>query len=145
MKTCRNCEAELPLTEFYNLTSSEDGKHPECKSCCKVNRALEGVRKRDKRSKMSTRQIHRARYLGVAIDEDIKLVEVFRRERGICYICKRWVQPRHASMDHEKPLSKGGTHTWDNVRLTHLVCNLVKGDRPAHKYKKYKKHKSIRF
>ena len=27
------------------------------------------------------------------------------------------------------PKSKGGTHTWDNVRLAHRHCNAVKGDK----------------
>jgi 5-methylcytosine-specific restriction endonuclease McrA len=32
-------------------------------------------------------------------------------------------------MDHAFPLGKGGTHTWDNIQLSHLICNLRKGDR----------------
>jgi 5-methylcytosine-specific restriction endonuclease McrA len=67
--------------------------------------------------------------LGVVCDSTITLAKVFRRDIGVCQICKAWVKPRHASLDHIKPVSKGGTHTWDNIQLVHLVCNLRKGDR----------------
>jgi 5-methylcytosine-specific restriction endonuclease McrA len=32
------------------------------------------------------------------------------------------------SFDHVVPLSKQGSHTPENVRLTHKICNLKKGD-----------------
>ncbi|MDT2396282.1 HNH endonuclease [Enterococcus avium] len=31
-------------------------------------------------------------------------------------------------MDHVIPISKGGTHSWDNVRLAHRHCNAIKRD-----------------
>lgn len=31
-------------------------------------------------------------------------------------------------MDHKKPISKGGSHTWDNIQLAHHVCNSRKGN-----------------
>jgi 5-methylcytosine-specific restriction endonuclease McrA len=35
------------------------------------------------------------------------------------------------SLDHIVPVSLGGTHTWANVQLAHLRCNVSKGNRPA--------------
>lgn len=34
----------------------------------------------------------------------------------------------YPSIDHVIPISKGGTHTWDNVRLAHHHCNSIKKD-----------------
>ena len=34
-----------------------------------------------------------------------------------------WPDPMSASLDHIVPLSRGGTHTLDNVQLAHLACN----------------------
>ena len=132
MKQCVGCGNHLAKAQFYKsraIKDREDGLNRYCKHCCKVNRAMEGVRKRDKKSKMSMRQHHRATTLGVTRDASITLVKVFRNNAGICQICNKWVQPKHASMDHTHPLSKGGTHTWDNVQLSHLKCNLRKGAR----------------
>lgn len=35
---------------------------------------------------------------------------------------------RDAVVEHVYPRSKGGTHTWDNVRIACTKCNLLKGD-----------------
>lgn len=135
MKRCVGCDEKKSLDEFYDSSNKnhKDGKNPYCKPCCKVNRALEAVRKRDARSKISIRQRNRAQSLGVTFDANITLVEIFRRDRGMCGLCHQWVQPKHASMDHTVPLSwgeaQGGTHTWSNVKLVHIKCNLRKGNR----------------
>ena len=129
MKRCVGCAMHKANGDFYASTRTEDGLNRYCKHCCKVNRALEAVRKRDKKSKISFKQRHRAGVLGVTCDDTIKLVGVFKAAGGMCALCKTWVKPGNASMDHRHPLSKGGTHTWDNVQLTHLLCNLRKGNR----------------
>ncbi len=128
-KQCVGCRNYKARAQYYRSHSTEDGLNRYCKHCCKVNRALEAVRKRDKKSKMSFRQRHRANQLKVECDDSITLAKIFKKDAGLCYLCKKWVKPGVASMDHVYPLSKGGTHTWDNVKLTHLRCNLVKGDR----------------
>ena len=126
---CIGCSRYKFRSDFYDSSAAnaKDGRNPYCTHCCKVNRSLEGVRKRDKRSKMSVRQQQRAKNLGIARDHSLTLAKVFKRYHGWCGICNEWVQPKHASMDHIKPLSKGGTHTFCNVQLSHLKCNLRKG------------------
>ncbi len=128
-KQCVGCGRFKHRAQYYKSSSTEDGLNRYCKHCCKVNRGSEAIRKREKTSKLSMRQRHRAHTLGVECDETITLNKIFQRDEGMCGICKKWVQPRLASMDHVQPLSKYGTHTWDNIQLTHLKCNLQKGDR----------------
>lgn len=135
MKQCVLCKMHKPLKEFYQAKGSEDGYNRYCKQCCKVNRSLEGVRKRDKSSKISYRQRHRAKQLGVKCNNSITLVGTYKLAFGVCCLCGEWVQPRHASMDHVHPLSLGGTHTWDNIQLVHLVCNLRKGAKTDYEHK----------
>lgn len=60
--------------------------------------------------------------------------EVYERDQWRCGICAEvvdetlsWPDPHSPSLDHVVPLSKGGTHTLDNVQCAHLVCNLQKG------------------
>ena len=60
---------------------------------------------------------------------------VYLRDGWICQICHKRVKktlkypnPMSASLDHIVPLSKGGSHTYANVQLTHLICNLSKND-----------------
>lgn len=55
---------------------------------------------------------------------------------GACGICHLTIDrdllhpdPMSASVDHIFPLSKGGSHTQDNLQWTHLTCNLRKGNK----------------
>lgn len=126
-KICKCCSEEKPKSEFYKMKRSNDGLHYYCKSCCKVHRSRENVRKRDKKSKISNRQQYRAKINNIQADIDITLDGLYKRDHGKCGICGEFVMPKHASIDHIKPIIKGGTHTWDNVQLVHIKCNLRKG------------------
>ncbi len=66
---------------------------------------------------------------------------IWRAERGTCWICgkkcntKDWTTQGglfiagdwYPSLDHVIPLALGGTHTRDNVRLAHRICNSRRG------------------
>lgn len=90
---------------------------------------------------------HRIKNAG-RIDGDITLRGLFEREKGVCYLCGQkcdyadfeervskngyhyiLVGGEYPSIDHVVPLSKGGTHTWDNVHLAHKRCNMAKGNK----------------
>lgn len=62
--------------------------------------------------------------------DDFLNVDVYERDRWFCGICGlkvdkelKWPDPMSASLDHIVPLSRGGSHSLDNVQLAHLVCN----------------------
>ena len=74
-------------------------------------------------------------------DDSITLRVLFERDGGICRICGKPTDPAdikrghigrlYPTLDHIKPLSKGGGHTWDNVQLAHMGCNAGKCDKEA--------------
>ena len=62
--------------------------------------------------------------------------DIGNRDGWVCYLCTQpidraltWPDPGSATTDHVIPLSKGGKHDPDNVRITHARCNSAKGDR----------------
>ena len=72
------------------------------------------------------------------IDKDISLEKLYLRDNGVCQICGGLCDYNdcytnengtfiaggtYPSRDHIVPLSKGGKHSWDNVRLAHRSCN----------------------
>lgn len=75
-------------------------------------------------------------------DKDITLESLFRRDNGVCYLCGvecDWSDIEetergkiagdwYPSIDHVRPIAKGGLHSWDNVRLAHRICNYLKSD-----------------
>lgn len=59
---------------------------------------------------------------------------VFDRDDWICQLCHgdipreaQWPSPLSATMDHIKPLSRGGEHSYANCQASHLTCNASKG------------------
>lgn len=77
------------------------------------------------------------------VDKGISLRKLYKRDKGVCYLCGYMcdkkdvsitdegyyiVGPAYPSVDHVEPLSKGGKHAWNNVKLAHHYCNTLKGD-----------------
>lgn len=77
------------------------------------------------------------------IDWNITLDKLIKRDKRICYMCNKEVDTNdyivdedgtfisgnnYPSIDHVIPVSKGGTHTWDNVKLAHRHCNTMKSN-----------------
>ena len=121
---CKNCGQE-----FCMATTGYDSEI-YCSKKCQArwhNRI-----KNDKRVKRMVSGDH---------DTDITLDKLFKRDGGVCYICGiscDWTDiaekdgamiagDKYPSIDHVKPLSKGGTHTWDNLKLACRRCNTAKG------------------
>lgn len=80
-------------------------------------------------------QRRRALKVGASAERIIN-ADVFERDGWSCGICREPVDPlaawpdrMSASLDHILPLSKGGAHTYANVQLAHLGCNVEKGAR----------------
>jgi len=70
--------------------------------------------------------------------ERVDRMAIFKRDQGLCYLCggpvkpdARRTDPESLSVDHVIPLSKGGSHSEANLRVTHIRCNLRKGVRLA--------------
>lgn len=69
------------------------------------------------------------------VDETVTRRAVFERDKGKCYLCgtqTHWHMegewdPLLASLDHIKPVSRGGDHSWENVAIACMLCNIRKG------------------
>jgi 5-methylcytosine-specific restriction endonuclease McrA len=64
--------------------------------------------------------------------------KVADRDNLTCQLCGEPVSltaqaphPLSPSLDHIVPLSRGGSHSYDNVQLAHFLCNSRKGDGSA--------------
>lgn len=79
----------------------------------------------------------------VIVDKDISLERLYKRDNGICHICgcktdwndvrvvkgKRYSLRNYPTIDHIIPISRGGSHSWENVALAHMGCNSAKCNR----------------
>lgn len=105
-----------------------------CSDQCKrkwANRSRE-----KKRSARTKRAKSNGKY-----DSSITLEKLFKRDKGECYICGKklnpdtyYNDPLAPTIEHVIPIIKGGTHTWDNVRLACRACNNAKGTKLSQEY-----------
>ena len=82
---------------------------------------------------------YRARLASVESDKGINIYKLIKKDGKRCYLCgkltdfndKEWGNygPTYPTIDHIIPISKGGTNTWENVKVCCAKCNLSKGDR----------------
>lgn len=120
---CKNCGKEFcQVVTGYNSLQY-------CSESCQVR--WNGRRQRDKRVKRMATGEH---------DSDITLEKLYKRDGGKCYLCGvtcDWndginkdgtfvAGQAYPSIDHVFPLSKGGRHTWENVKLACRGCNSRK-------------------
>ena len=71
------------------------------------------------------------------VDGDkITLARLLLRDGAVCRLCGLMTdhesEPQSAtypSVDHIVPLSQGGAHRWQNVRIVHRLCNTMRGNR----------------
>ena len=100
---------------------------------CRRKRVRENNRASKKRNGyVPDKQIQKARRMG-AIIETIDRRKVYAKDNYICQLCNQPTDPsahhwdnNYPSIDHIKPLAKGGNHTYDNVQTAHRGCNSRK-------------------
>lgn len=52
---------------------------------------------------------------------------IYKRDKGICHICKKHVPYSEATRDHVVPVSHGGSYWPKNLKLAHEKCNKDRG------------------
>jgi len=128
-------QIELPMavcSQCGRLFIPQHGKQTLCSDECR----------RRARSKISNQHKEHRLHPGNIIHKDITLEKLYKRDSGVCYICGRtcdWQDfivkdgtvicgDNYPSIEHVMPLSKGGLHSWDNVKLACRRCNTLKSD-----------------
>lgn len=99
-------------------------------------------RNRDERIERATAGVHlrRTRLFAAGHDSSVTRANLRKQYGDACFYCgcemtfartprgtKR--PPNLATLEHVVPVSRGGSHTWDNVVLACLRCNFSKGAR----------------
>lgn len=112
-----------------------------CSTSCAENRKKRLTKEHRKsasykKAKRVYRSLRRARERNTAIDR-IDPIDVFIRDSWRCYLCgektdknlRGAYEDLAPELDHINPLSKGGTHTLNNVACSCRKCNLSKSDK----------------
>jgi len=117
-KLCTRCLNILPVESFGASARLSSGRNIYCSSCLSD---IGHIRRANKRSNEYE-----------SVNRDV----VLARDAWTCHLCDgeipqaaQWPDPLSASMDHVTPLSRGGSHTYENIKSAHLTCNISKGAR----------------
>ncbi len=105
---------ELEAKRKYREANREAARE-----ACRRSKAANPQPDRDSKARRRARKAE--------VVEPVKRAVVFDRDKGICGICGKPVDPLEWHMDHIKPLSRGGEHTYENVQVSHPLCNWEKG------------------
>ncbi len=58
---------------------------------------------------------------------EVSYERILERDGLVCHICGGAVTEDQLSFEHVIPLERGGEHSEDNIKVSHLVCNKRKG------------------
>lgn len=114
---CAECDSPLPR-------KGRGGPVPKWCASCKAERQRDLDR--------ASYHNRRARVLALPY-ETVRPSTVYARDDWTCQLCQEpldpdlaWPDGRSRSIDHIRPLSRGGHHVLANVQAAHLSCNLQK-------------------
>jgi hypothetical protein len=141
-KTCYICKKEKVNQEFYESSAIKDyGLNRACKECCSVLNEQRKKRKQEKNENKFVKNNHRNKWLMSVAEynarqkaiimnspkvEKVDYYQIFQEEK-MCYICKKEIfDNQFIAFDHVHPLAKNGTHTKENIKITHFICNARK-------------------
>ena len=127
-KTCKECG-----TTFHSVSTTA----LYCSDRCR-HRARDRKRRRQPNNFRHYYHVKYGERYRDHYDPSITLKKLYERDGGVCQICgdpcdwddKEWGcnGPTYPSLDHIIPRAKGGDHKWENVQLTHCLCNSKKRD-----------------
>ena len=108
------------------------GTHVYCAKVCRDRADVERNREAYNRRNAARRALER----GANVGETFTRTDIFDRDGWICQLCLAPIDWRLSgrgrfapALDHIVPLSRGGSHSWDNVQASHSGCNASKQDR----------------
>lgn len=137
VKEAKNrCNFEQIQFKYCSCGNITQNNRLLCSSCRSINE------KKRKRKHYKKKDLRRRKAL-TGGDFTILLEDLYERDNGVCWLCGKncdWSDyeivdetfvagNQYPSIDHVIPLAKGGTHTWDNVKLAHRICNSIKSDK----------------
>ncbi|MEX5913845.1 HNH endonuclease [Staphylococcus ureilyticus] len=153
LSNCQYCDTEFEVgrrktycseecaKKHNNLEKKKKWRFKKCRYCEKWRYGFNGkycseqCRKRAKRIKdelSKSERLKRARSNG-QFDADIDIYKLIERDGGRCYLCGddvlfsyHYNHPKYPTIEHVMPISKGGAHSWDNVKVACRECNTYK-------------------
>lgn len=133
-KQCSRCKKTKTAADFYAINRSHciECERKDAKERMqqynatfrgKASQALRDSRKAVKRIEVETDR---------KIDDDLSLHTVlWVLSDTTCAYCGKEIPEEERSLEHITPMNYGGSNTLDNITMTCITCNKVKGELPV--------------
>lgn len=148
--SCKVCRTEA-VKRWYHANQERQATRQRARYAANVDQMRNAdreryVRERDARTEYAKRVSHerRAAAAGCVIEPDITIAALRSMYGDECHYCQKsmsfevqgWgeMHPDRATYEHLVPISKGGGHTWENVRLACWACNMEKRSQTADEF-----------
>lgn len=132
---CKECGKKFTFKEYaeeYGFDPIFANNIEYCSRRCK--------QKATNRNADKGEHVKRAKKHGCDWERGITLKRLIKRDGLQCAICGGLCDlndksygngsgAKYPSIDHIKPISKGGSHTWNNVQVAHIECNWKKSNK----------------
>lgn len=138
---CKICGGTYTIASYMQSVGTKYERDSGfCSATCrskavKINKAETKKRARASGKKYASKHYARAIQLGLPAEEGITLKKLITRDGLTCALCGLPCfyggdsrADLYPSIDHIKPIHRGGGHTWDNVQVAHRICNSNKRD-----------------
>jgi hypothetical protein len=145
-QVCKWCGKTFTLAEYREREHTNHCQFTAyCSSDCREKGNRQALREWNKEHKYNARHKKRAIKYGCEYENGVTLKKLIKRDGLRCAICGGMCDlndrsygngngPLYPSIDHIKPMSKQGGHTWDNVQIAHIICNARKSAKTEEKY-----------
>lgn len=142
LKYCPECELVLERSEFYPCSVTRDQLQGWCKKCQAGLQELPSTEKQPDKPSRARREITPDERMA-ALKRRVKenqlrsnngiftiddLVSMLEKQKGACSYCGEDISVEF-EIEHQVPLSRGGSNTPDNIVLSCCPCNASKGNK----------------
>lgn len=123
-KECIICGKEKLIMEFPKRGYTTRGECFDCTASLKQQWIRNGGWVSKRQSNAKRRAQKRITTIG-----PISFEEIIQRDKQRCYLCGDHIETGDIEFDHVIPLSRGGPHIKENIKVTHSWCNQKKRDK----------------
>lgn len=164
-KKCSNCGVLKNASDFHANKRRKDGLSGKCKPCTQAyntkryDRDRDNILSKGREYNLRTVENRKARYNAKMAENPsvfrcynasrysrkrglvVSNVDFFEIAEGLgwhCFYCDVLIDKKDTKswhVEHKTPLSRGGSHTKDNITLSCASCNMRKGARTVEEFR----------
>ena len=151
MRVCVKCGVPKELEDFYIAWGALENRERQCKSCRRAHvkeyreNNVDKERKRIKKwhrknpskgkyYESNRRALKNNASIGLVDYGELLAMNVKNNGKLTCVYCHRGIRGAY-HVDHIIPLSRGGSHSMDNLAIACPACNLAKSNKLLSEWK----------